>query len=100
MKDKKYNFDKGNVLSIVRLANLKLSDKEIEVLLPQIGSVVEYFKQLEQVNTDNVQPTSQVTQLSNVSRTDKKEASISQKDALSGCQSSAKGYFKSKAIFK
>lgn len=100
MKDKKYNLDKGSVLDIVSLANLKLSDKEIEVLLPQLDSVVEYFKQLEQVNTDNIQPTSQVTQLSNVSRADKKEESISQKEALSGCQSPTKGYFKVKAIFK
>lgn len=61
---------KDDVLKLARLARLKLNDQEIEAFQSEIGSILEYITQLEDVDLDDFQPTSQVTGLKNVMRPD------------------------------
>lgn len=61
---------KKEVEHIALLARLKLTDEEIEKFSNQLSQILEYVEQLQQVNTDGVELTAQVTGLENVLRPD------------------------------
>lgn len=61
---------KKDVLHIAKLSKLKLSGAETEKFADQLSGVIEYVEQLNEVDTEGVEPTSQVTGLENVYRED------------------------------
>ena len=61
---------RDDVLHLAQLSNLQLSDDEIESLQNDLGNILEYVKQLEELDTSGVEPTYQVTDLENVFRED------------------------------
>lgn len=90
---------KADVVHLTKLANLDLSDAEIEKFLPQLSEILEHISELNKVDTTGVEPTSQTTGLINVLRADEvKQSSIDQDGALSGTDNSYNGYFKVGAI--
>lgn len=64
---------KEQVEHIAKLARLKLSEAEIAKFQTQLSGILDYVEQLNEVGTDNVEPTAQVTGLTNVTREDKPE---------------------------
>lgn len=58
------------VKHIAKLARIRLADAEIKKFSTQLTDILEYVKILEEVDTKNVEPTSQVTGLQNVLRKD------------------------------
>jgi aspartyl-tRNA(Asn)/glutamyl-tRNA(Gln) amidotransferase subunit C len=58
------------VRHIAKLSKINLSDSEVERLSPQLSSILDYFEVLQEVNTDGVKETSQVTGLESVTRPD------------------------------
>ncbi len=88
------------VLHVAKLAKLELSKEEIEKFTLQLSSVVDYFGDLNEVDTKDIEPTSQTTGLENVRREDlvKSDESINQEEALSNTDKSHNGYFKVDAI--
>ncbi len=56
---------------IAELARLKLKDDELIKFAGQLSSVLDNFKMLSEVKTENVKATSQVTGLNNIYREDK-----------------------------
>lgn len=91
---------KAEVLHIAKLAKIEITDKEVEKYSEQLSRVVDYFSKLSEVDTDNVEPTSQTTGLENVTRSDlvKTDNSLTQDQALNGTDKIYNGYFKVKAI--
>ncbi len=63
-------FDVATTRQVAKLAHLKLSEAEITKFTPQLGSILGYFQDLQEVDTTNVLPTAQVTGLHNVTRAD------------------------------
>jgi len=61
---------KKEVEHIALLARLKITDEEVEKFSHQLSQILEYVEQLQQVNTDGVELTAQVTGLENVLRDD------------------------------
>jgi aspartyl-tRNA(Asn)/glutamyl-tRNA(Gln) amidotransferase subunit C len=61
---------KEEVKHIANLARLRLSEEEITKFSSQLSNVFEYVDLLKELNTDNVEITAQVTNLSNVYRKD------------------------------
>lgn len=61
---------RDDVLKLARLSRLKLSDEEIEKFRNELSEILDYVQQLNNADTDNLEPTYQVTGLKNVSRTD------------------------------
>ena len=55
---------------IAELARIELSDAEKKEFAGQLSDVLGYVDQLKEVNTDNIEPVSQVTGLVNVTRED------------------------------
>jgi len=64
---------------IATLARLKLTEEEKEKYGGQLSGILDYFEKLQAVDTDNIEPTSQVTGLTNIMREDEIiESGISQ----------------------
>ncbi len=58
------------VKHIAKLARIGISDPEAEKFSRQLSSILEYVELLNEVKTEGIEPTSQVTGLTNVTRTD------------------------------
>jgi len=99
MKDKKIILNIENVKKVAKLANLTISDGEADILRGQLSAVVDYVDQLSEIDTKDIEPTSQVTGLENVLREDEVDESLTQDDALSGTENKNQDYFKVKAVF-
>jgi aspartyl-tRNA(Asn)/glutamyl-tRNA(Gln) amidotransferase subunit C len=59
-----------DVLKLARLSRLRLSKEEIERFTSELSAILKYVEQLSAVDTKNLEPTSQVTGLTNVLRAD------------------------------
>ena len=62
---------RDDVLHLAQLSSLELADSEIDGLRADISNILGYVEQLNTLNTSGVEPTYQVTGLSNVWRDDK-----------------------------
>lgn len=91
---------KINVPHVAKLANLPLTDEENTQLESQLAATLAYVEQLNEVDTKNVEPTSQVTGLENVLREDIAQASLTQEQALSNAKTTHNGLFKVKGVFE
>jgi aspartyl-tRNA(Asn)/glutamyl-tRNA(Gln) amidotransferase subunit C len=59
------------------LARLELSEEEKKSMTSQLRDVLRYVAKLNQLDTDNVEPTAHVLPIKNVWRADKREESLS-----------------------
>lgn len=59
-----------DVLKLARLSRLSLTDEEVDEYLQELQNVLQYVEQLKDVDVTGLQPTSQVTGLTNVMRED------------------------------
>jgi aspartyl-tRNA(Asn)/glutamyl-tRNA(Gln) amidotransferase subunit C len=90
----------NEVKHIAKLANLKLTLKEVKQLQKQLSETLEYVDKLNKLNTSKIKPTNQVTGLTNIYREDKIEPSFTQEEALSNAKRVYKGYFVSERLIK
>lgn len=59
-----------DVEHVAKLARLELTEEEKEKYTHQLGELLEYFEQLNEVDTSNVEPMAQAIPLVNVMRED------------------------------
>ncbi|XTZ12603.1 MAG: Asp-tRNA(Asn)/Glu-tRNA(Gln) amidotransferase subunit GatC [cyanobacterium endosymbiont of Rhopalodia inflata] len=62
--------DRQQVQKIAHLARLDITPAEEEEFAPQLNSILEYFDQLNELDTENVSPTTRAIELSNITRND------------------------------
>lgn len=74
-----------DVRHIAKLARLKLSDAEVKKFTKEMDSILRYVEMLNEVNTENVEPTAQVTGLTNVFREDIVKPSEATTEELLAC---------------
>lgn len=89
-----------DIKHIAKLAHLQLSEEEEKKIAPQLAAVLDYVSKLQNVPTENIEPTSQVTGLVNAFREDEVDTTrmLSQKQALSNAAAAYKGFVKVKII--
>jgi aspartyl-tRNA(Asn)/glutamyl-tRNA(Gln) amidotransferase subunit C len=83
-----------DVEHIARLAKLEFTEAEKEKFTHQINQILEYMKQLNRIDTSNVEPLSHVIELSNVFRNDEVISSISTEEALKNAPAKTEEFFK------
>ena len=66
MSSNKSKFTKDDVLKLAKLANLQISDKEAETYSSQLGAILEYVNQLQELDTDNIEPIAHITGTKNI----------------------------------
>lgn len=91
---------KIDVKKVAKLANLKINLQDEKKFEQQLGEILGYVDKLKEVDTKNVEITSQVTGLENVTREDKSAPSLSQDEALSNTRSQHNGLFKVPGILE
>ena len=53
--------DKNTINKIARLSRIKLDDKESEDYIKDLNSILDWVEQLNEVNTENVEPLSNIS---------------------------------------
>lgn len=59
-----------DVLRLARLARLELTEEEVEQYRTELSDILQYVEQLSSVDIKGIEPTHQVTGLTNVTRAD------------------------------
>lgn len=59
-----------DVLHLAKLSNISLSEEQIEPLMKDLDSIVGYISQLDELDTEGVEPTYQCFDMQNVWRED------------------------------
>ncbi len=94
---KKISLDE--VKKLARLSRISLSDEEAESLRVELGSILEYVEKLSDAETNGLEPTSQVTGLTNQMRKDEeKDYGTSREDLLKNAPDSQDGYIKVRRV--
>ena len=85
--------DKNTTLKIAKLTRLKIEDKEIDELSAQLSSILDWVEQLNEVNTNNVEPLSNVSMAKLPLRKDEESKEDKIKDVLSNAPEKLENYF-------
>jgi aspartyl-tRNA(Asn)/glutamyl-tRNA(Gln) amidotransferase subunit C len=62
--------DREQVRKVAHLARLALTEEEETQFATQLSSILDYFQQLSELNTENVPPTTRAIDMSNITRAD------------------------------
>ena len=74
--------DKSTVVRIAELARIKVPEAELEKLAGEMAKILEWVAQLNEVDTEGVEPTGHSADLESVMRDDKVAVSRSIEDVL------------------
>lgn len=84
---------KKEVLDTAELARLEIKDDELDKFINQLGNILEYIKDLNELDTTDVEPTSHVLELSSPLREDEVVQIIDTEEALKNAPESENGFF-------
>ncbi len=90
----------AEVEHIAYLARLKLSDEEKQRYRQQLSAILDYFAQLQALDTSDIPPTSSVLPPRSVLREDEPQAGLSREVLLSNAPDVAEGQFRVPAILE
>ena len=79
---------------VAKLARLDLNEDEKIKFANQLGKLLDYFNQLKEVNTENIEPMAHPVQAVNVVREDVITESCSREEILKNAPQEEDGYFK------
>jgi aspartyl-tRNA(Asn)/glutamyl-tRNA(Gln) amidotransferase subunit C len=74
--------DREQVLHVMRLARLRLTDAEVEAMTGDLSSILDHIEKIGELDLEGVEPTSHVVELENVLRADEPRPSLPRDVAL------------------
>ncbi|MHC1631374.1 MAG: Asp-tRNA(Asn)/Glu-tRNA(Gln) amidotransferase subunit GatC [Methanotrichaceae archaeon] len=80
------------------LASIKVAEEEKDDFVDQFNSVLDYFQQLDEVDTEDVTPTYRAVELINVFREDEPRESLPQEESLRNAPKQKNEYFRGPRI--
>lgn len=83
----------ADIERIAQLAKLRLTEDEKEKLTKELSQIIGYVEKLNELNLENVPPTSHVLDLKNVMREDEVKPWFSQEEALMNAPAKHGGFF-------
>jgi aspartyl-tRNA(Asn)/glutamyl-tRNA(Gln) amidotransferase subunit C len=86
--------DREQVLHVARLARLKLTDQEVEKMATELSGILEHVEHINELDLENVEPTSHVVAVENVLRPDEPRPSWSREEVLERAPDPAGGSFR------
>ena len=84
---------KEQVKHVADLARLTFSDDELVTFAKQMGEVIQYAERLNELDTEDVVPTTHVMDVRNVLREDEARPSMNREDVLKNAPASKDGQF-------
>ena len=85
---------KKEVEYVAKLAKLGFNEEEKEEFTSQLNSILDYFKKLDELDTEKIEPTAYVISMPNLLNEDKVKPSLPREEVLSNSKNIIKGYFK------
>ncbi len=86
--------DREQVRKVAHLARLELTPEEEEQFTTQLGSILDYFEQLSELDISNVPPTTRAIDVSNVTRSDELQPCGDREAILQGAPQQEGEFFK------
>lgn len=83
-----------DVKHVAELAHLQFSEAELKKLSHQLNDILEYIQKLNELDTTNIEPLSQVIELSNVYRDDVVKPSYLREEMLKNAPRKTEKFFK------
>ena len=84
---------KDEVKETAELARLEFSDEQLEKFTGQLGGILEHIEDLNELDTENIEPTSHVLELSTPLREDKVQQLITVEEALANAPEKNDDFF-------
>lgn len=88
-----------DVRKVVDLARLDLTEAELQTMSRQLSAIVDYVNQLQQVNTDGIEPLAHALDLHDVFRDDVPKPSLSEDEALANAPARKGNFYSVPAVF-
>jgi len=85
--------DTNTINKIAKLARIKLSDEEAKDLLKDMNSILDWVEQLNEVNTDSIEPLANISSSILRQRKDKSKDVNSSDEILQNSPDKLEGYF-------
>ncbi|HLD43008.1 MAG TPA: Asp-tRNA(Asn)/Glu-tRNA(Gln) amidotransferase subunit GatC [Candidatus Nanoarchaeia archaeon] len=85
---------KQTIQRVAEVSRLKLSESELKEFVAEFKEILDVFSKIDEVNTNDVEPSFQPVGLKNVLREDEAEKCLTQERALSQTRHKQDGYFK------
>ncbi len=82
MGESSSKIDSATVRYVANLSRIDLSDEELGLFSHQLAEIVDYINQLDELDTDGVEPLAQAIEIPNVLREDEVTPSLSPQEAL------------------
>jgi aspartyl-tRNA(Asn)/glutamyl-tRNA(Gln) amidotransferase subunit C len=86
--------DREQVLHVAKLARLELTDEEVEKMADELSGILEHVERINQLDLENVDPTSHVVAIENVLRPDESRPSWPREEILEPAPDPAGGAFR------
>jgi aspartyl-tRNA(Asn)/glutamyl-tRNA(Gln) amidotransferase subunit C len=84
-------FTRAQIETVAALALLELDDSEMERLGRQLGAILDYARQVQQIDTTGVPPTASVALQHEADREDRVAPSLDRREALANAPDAATG---------
>jgi len=85
---------------VANLARLAITEEEAEKFTNQLDAIITFAEQLNELDTDNVEPTSHVLEIKNVMREDIAKAGLSVEEVLKNAPEHENGQIKVPSIIE
>ncbi len=86
-------FDKNSTIKLAKLARLSVNDNQLNSLEKDLKSILKFIDQLKEINTEDIDPTSNSLDQKLILRDDIAENTLSNEDLLKNVPDSELGFF-------
>lgn len=93
-----HEIDADQVRHVAKLARLNLTEGEVHLFSSQLGEILNYFKQLDEVDTTGVEPMAHALPITNVLREDDPGPCFTPEQALANAPARQGDFFKVPAV--
>ncbi|WP_273127840.1 Asp-tRNA(Asn)/Glu-tRNA(Gln) amidotransferase subunit GatC [Metabacillus sp. HB246100] len=88
------------VKHVANLARLAITEEEAELFSTQLDSIISFAEQLNEVDTENVKPTTHVLEMKNIMREDEPKKGLDNEEVLKNAPDQEDGYFRVPSILE
>ncbi|MBZ5750902.1 MULTISPECIES: Asp-tRNA(Asn)/Glu-tRNA(Gln) amidotransferase subunit GatC [Metabacillus] len=88
------------VKHVANLARLAITEEDAELFTSQLDAIISFAEQLNEVDTENVKPTSHVLDMKNIMREDISEKGLSNEEVVKNAPDHADGYIRVPSILE
>jgi aspartyl-tRNA(Asn)/glutamyl-tRNA(Gln) amidotransferase subunit C len=74
--------ERDQVLHVAKLARLRIEDDEVEPMSGELSAILDHIEQIDELELDDVEPTTHVVALENVLRPDEPRPGLERERAL------------------